>query len=225
MNRRVLLGLVTLGACGAPTSFPPGPSASPGCPRFVAGVFTDTPCLSSQACLSLVTGTVCARRCYQGDECSAPLCCLPAAGLPHGYCLEPPGGDRSVCAGSPSPPSAFIGTYAGSFASTRTSDRPPSEGVVEQEPAYNIAVSRDLLFAIDPNCALTGTASTSAAISFTAGQRCAPQELLRGATLTLQSGEATLAGGSLTVRLAFRYALAGGTDTGSYDWEFTGTRR
>lgn len=69
------------------------------------------------------------------------------------------------------------------------------------------------------------TGLTSAVVTVTAGQRCAPQEFMRGSQLTVTEGSAELVGGRLTLRVRFRYARTDGSDAGSYAWEYTGAHR
>lgn len=149
-----------------------------------------------------------------------------------GVCL--PRNVGRVCdPGASAPPETsmspdLVGQYAGSFRATRTSDLPPMEGVAEEEPTYGIEITRgttaDFVLTVDAGCALRAMPSASGA-TIVAGQRCSSMTLMRGADFTVSSGDATLTGSQLVVRLTFRYARSGGTDTGSFVWEYTGTRR
>lgn len=223
-------------ACVGNTS----PSATPtGCSRTEGGLFTNTPCPSGYVCTDLVTNNACVARCQSDADCPTTQCCqrlTDGNGFARSYggCIAPFSGDRSVCGGpnaraDAGPPTSaeFLGAYVGSFVLTRTSDRPPMEGVVSREPAYGVVVMRagftGLLVTLDPACTYEAAGSGTAATLIGNVQGCIAQELLRGATLTLTSGTATIAGAQLFVRASFRYSLGG--DTGTLDWEYTGTRR
>lgn len=216
----------------------PSSSTPSGCARQEGGQFTDTPCPANYVCTDLVTDRACVPRCQSDADCPTTQCCqrltdLSGFARPYGGCIAPLRGDRSVCggpsatadAGTPASP-AFLGSYGGSFVLTRTSDRPPMEGVVSSEPAYGITVTRagftGLLVAIDTGCAFEASGNGTMA-TLIPNARCTSQELLRGAALTVTSGTAEIAGAQLTVRASFRYVL--GSDMGTLAWAYTGTRR
>ncbi len=247
MWRRLLLWVfVAIVGCGEPPSVPP--TAEQQAQSFCGG------CPGGGTCVQTLAGAfACLRECENTptSRCGAAQpCCAPARGralddgglmyqeVPSfdqgqfGVCLPRTVG-RACDPGASAPPETtttpdLVGQYAGSFRATRTSDRPPMEGVAEQEPAYGIEITRgstaDFVLTVDTGCALNAMRSASGA-TIVAGQRCTSQTLMRGADFTVSSGDATLTGTQLVVRLTFRYARSGGTDTGSFAWEYTGTRR